>query len=159
MAQDTRREMVSVWRHHSSGNPRCAFAAIPFLDRGRERRPWRRPVVVAGFTIFVPCYAASAPSAITTTQGIQMWPRSWRARNRPRSITCVNRSNRTCGHAPNRWLRTHYTGAGDCRSAHSERRRYLCRWPLQWLPRRKGRRHCYRAGAYRHRRGSIPPIT
>ena len=33
------------------------FAAIPFLDRGRERRPWRRPVVVAGFTIFVVCYA------------------------------------------------------------------------------------------------------
>jgi ubiquinol-cytochrome c reductase cytochrome b subunit len=33
------------------------FAAIPFLDRGRERRPWRRPVVVAGFTIFVACYA------------------------------------------------------------------------------------------------------
>jgi len=33
------------------------FAAIPFLDRGRERRPWRRPVVVAGFAIFVVCYA------------------------------------------------------------------------------------------------------
>jgi ubiquinol-cytochrome c reductase cytochrome b subunit len=33
------------------------FAAIPFLDRGRERRPWRRPVVVAGFTIFLACYA------------------------------------------------------------------------------------------------------
>ena len=33
------------------------FAAIPFLDRGRERRPWRRPVVVAGFAIFVICYA------------------------------------------------------------------------------------------------------
>ena len=33
------------------------FAAIPFLDRGRERRPLRRPVVVAGFTIFVLCYA------------------------------------------------------------------------------------------------------
>ena len=33
------------------------FAAIPFFDRGRERRPWRRPVVVAGFTIFAACYA------------------------------------------------------------------------------------------------------
>lgn len=33
------------------------FAAIPFLDRGRERRPWRRPVVVAGFAIFVVFYA------------------------------------------------------------------------------------------------------
>jgi ubiquinol-cytochrome c reductase cytochrome b subunit len=33
------------------------FAAIPFLDRGRERRPWRRPIVVAGFTVFVACYA------------------------------------------------------------------------------------------------------
>jgi mono/diheme cytochrome c family protein len=33
------------------------FAAIPFLDRGRERRPWRRPIVVAGFSIFVACYA------------------------------------------------------------------------------------------------------
>ena len=33
------------------------FAAIPFFDRGRERRPWRRPIVVAGFTIFVACYA------------------------------------------------------------------------------------------------------
>ena len=33
------------------------FAAIPFLDRGRERRPWRRPVVVAGFAIFVVAYA------------------------------------------------------------------------------------------------------
>ena len=34
------------------------FAAIPFVDRGRERRPWRRPVVVGGFTIFTACYAA-----------------------------------------------------------------------------------------------------
>ena len=34
------------------------FAAIPFLDRGHERRPWRRPFVVAGFTIFVVCYAS-----------------------------------------------------------------------------------------------------
>jgi ubiquinol-cytochrome c reductase cytochrome b subunit len=33
------------------------FAAIPFLDRGRERSPWRRPVIVAGFAIFVGCYA------------------------------------------------------------------------------------------------------
>jgi ubiquinol-cytochrome c reductase cytochrome b subunit len=33
------------------------FAAIPFLDRGRERRPWRRPIVVAGFAMFVACYA------------------------------------------------------------------------------------------------------
>jgi ubiquinol-cytochrome c reductase cytochrome b subunit len=33
------------------------FAAIPFLDRGRERRPWRRPIVVAGFVIFVIAYA------------------------------------------------------------------------------------------------------
>lgn len=33
------------------------FAAIPFLDRGRERRPWRRPVVIGGFAIFVACYA------------------------------------------------------------------------------------------------------
>lgn len=33
------------------------FAAIPFFDRGRERRPWRRPVIVAGFAIFVFCYA------------------------------------------------------------------------------------------------------
>jgi ubiquinol-cytochrome c reductase cytochrome b subunit len=33
------------------------FAAIPFVDRGRERRPWRRPIVVAGFTMFVACYA------------------------------------------------------------------------------------------------------
>ncbi len=33
------------------------FAAIPFLYRGRERRPWRRPVVVGGFAIFVACYA------------------------------------------------------------------------------------------------------
>ncbi len=35
-----------------------AFAAIPFLDRGRERRPWRRPVVVGGFAMFAACYAA-----------------------------------------------------------------------------------------------------
>jgi ubiquinol-cytochrome c reductase cytochrome b subunit len=33
------------------------FAAIPFFDRGRERRPWRRPIVVAGFAVFVLCYA------------------------------------------------------------------------------------------------------
>jgi ubiquinol-cytochrome c reductase cytochrome b subunit len=33
------------------------FAAIPFFDRGRERRPWKRPIVVAGFTMFVACYA------------------------------------------------------------------------------------------------------
>ena len=34
------------------------FAAIPFLDRGRERRPWRRPVVVASFVIFIGSYVA-----------------------------------------------------------------------------------------------------
>jgi ubiquinol-cytochrome c reductase cytochrome b subunit len=34
------------------------FAAIPFLDRGRERRPWRRPIIVAGFAMFVGCYAS-----------------------------------------------------------------------------------------------------
>jgi ubiquinol-cytochrome c reductase cytochrome b subunit len=33
------------------------FAAIPFLDRGRERRPWRRPVVIAGFAMFIVVYA------------------------------------------------------------------------------------------------------
>ena len=33
------------------------FAAIPFFDRGPERRPWRRPVVIAGFTVFAVCYA------------------------------------------------------------------------------------------------------
>jgi ubiquinol-cytochrome c reductase cytochrome b subunit len=33
------------------------FAVIPFFDRGRERRPWRRPIVVAGFAVFVLCYA------------------------------------------------------------------------------------------------------
>lgn len=33
------------------------FAAIPFIDRGRERRPWRRPVIVTGFAMFVSCYA------------------------------------------------------------------------------------------------------
>jgi ubiquinol-cytochrome c reductase cytochrome b subunit len=33
------------------------FTAIPFLDRGRERRPWKRPFVVAGFVLFVACYA------------------------------------------------------------------------------------------------------
>ncbi|HEY6488633.1 MAG TPA: cytochrome b N-terminal domain-containing protein [Terracidiphilus sp.] len=34
------------------------FAAIPFLDRGRERRPWRRPIVIGGFAMFALCYAA-----------------------------------------------------------------------------------------------------
>lgn len=34
------------------------FAAIPFVDRGRDRRPWRRPVVVGGFALFAACYAA-----------------------------------------------------------------------------------------------------
>src|SRR5665213_2830069 len=34
------------------------FAVIPFLDRRRERRPWRRPIVIAGFAIFIGCYAA-----------------------------------------------------------------------------------------------------
>jgi ubiquinol-cytochrome c reductase cytochrome b subunit len=34
------------------------FAAIPFIDRGRERRPWRRPVVVGGFALFAAGYAA-----------------------------------------------------------------------------------------------------
>lgn len=34
------------------------FAAIPFIDRGRERRPWRRPVVVGGFVLFAASYAA-----------------------------------------------------------------------------------------------------
>lgn len=33
------------------------FAIIPFLDRGRERRPWKRPIVVGGFAVFVLCYA------------------------------------------------------------------------------------------------------
>ncbi|HEX8811155.1 MAG TPA: cytochrome b N-terminal domain-containing protein, partial [Terracidiphilus sp.] len=34
------------------------FAAIPFIDRGRQRRPWRRPVVVGGFVFFAASYAA-----------------------------------------------------------------------------------------------------
>ena len=29
------------------------FAAVPFLDRGRERRPWRRPVVITCFVLFL----------------------------------------------------------------------------------------------------------
>lgn len=33
------------------------FAIIPFFDRGRERRPWKRPIVVGGFAVFVLCYA------------------------------------------------------------------------------------------------------
>lgn len=33
------------------------FAIIPFLDRGGERRPWKRPIVVGGFAVFVLCYA------------------------------------------------------------------------------------------------------
>lgn len=33
------------------------FAIIPFLDWGRERRPWKRPIVVGGFAVFVLCYA------------------------------------------------------------------------------------------------------
>lgn len=34
------------------------FASIPFLDRGAERRPWRRPVVVGAFFAFILVYAA-----------------------------------------------------------------------------------------------------
>ncbi len=34
------------------------FAAVPFVDRGRERRPWRRPVVVGGFLLFLMAYTA-----------------------------------------------------------------------------------------------------
>lgn len=33
------------------------FAAIPFFDRGRDRRPWKRPIVVGGFAVFVLFYA------------------------------------------------------------------------------------------------------
>lgn len=33
------------------------FAAIPFFDRGRNRRPWKRPIVVGGFAVFVLFYA------------------------------------------------------------------------------------------------------
>ena len=34
------------------------FAAVPFLDRGRERRPWRRPVVISSFVLFLAGYIA-----------------------------------------------------------------------------------------------------
>jgi ubiquinol-cytochrome c reductase cytochrome b subunit len=34
------------------------FAAIPFMDRGRERRPWRRPLVVGSFLLFLIGYTA-----------------------------------------------------------------------------------------------------
>ena len=32
------------------------FAAVPFLDRRPERRPWRRPVTVGAFTLFLVAY-------------------------------------------------------------------------------------------------------
>lgn len=34
------------------------FAALPFLDRGLERRPWRRPIVVGAFLLFLIVYAS-----------------------------------------------------------------------------------------------------
>jgi ubiquinol-cytochrome c reductase cytochrome b subunit len=34
------------------------FAAVPFLDRSLERRPWRRPVVVGGFLLFLIGYVS-----------------------------------------------------------------------------------------------------
>ena len=34
------------------------FAALPFYDRGRERRPWRRPVVVGAFFLFLLGYVS-----------------------------------------------------------------------------------------------------
>jgi ubiquinol-cytochrome c reductase cytochrome b subunit len=32
------------------------FAAVPFVDRSLERRPWRRPIVVGGFLLFLIAY-------------------------------------------------------------------------------------------------------
>ncbi|WP_263368892.1 cytochrome b N-terminal domain-containing protein [Edaphobacter bradus] len=32
------------------------FAAVPFLDRRLERRPWRRPIVVGAFSLFLVAY-------------------------------------------------------------------------------------------------------
>ena len=34
------------------------FGALPFLDRGLERRPWRRPVVVGAFFLFLLAYTS-----------------------------------------------------------------------------------------------------
>jgi ubiquinol-cytochrome c reductase cytochrome b subunit len=34
------------------------FAAVPFLDRSLERRPWRRPLVVGSFALFLAGYIA-----------------------------------------------------------------------------------------------------
>jgi ubiquinol-cytochrome c reductase cytochrome b subunit len=34
------------------------FAAVPFLDRRLERRPWRRPIVVGAFLLFLIAYAS-----------------------------------------------------------------------------------------------------
>jgi ubiquinol-cytochrome c reductase cytochrome b subunit len=34
------------------------FAALPFLDRSLERRPWRRPIVVGSFLLFLIGYTA-----------------------------------------------------------------------------------------------------
>ena len=32
------------------------FAAVPFLDRKLERRPWKRPITVGAFLLFLVCY-------------------------------------------------------------------------------------------------------
>ena len=34
------------------------FAGVPFLDRRLERRPWRRPIVVGGFFLFLVAYTS-----------------------------------------------------------------------------------------------------
>src|ERR1700758_1536148 len=34
------------------------FASVPFVDRSAERRPWRRPVVVGAFFLFILAYAS-----------------------------------------------------------------------------------------------------
>ena len=34
------------------------FAALPFLDRRLERRPWRRPIVVGAFLLFLIAYTS-----------------------------------------------------------------------------------------------------
>src|SRR5207237_7305937 len=34
------------------------FAGLPFIDRSKERRPWRRPLSVGGLAIVTPALAA-----------------------------------------------------------------------------------------------------
>jgi quinol-cytochrome oxidoreductase complex cytochrome b subunit len=48
------------------------FAALPFLDRRLERRPWRRPIVVGAFLLFLIAYTDPQLAALLHSPDVKM---------------------------------------------------------------------------------------